>query len=214
MNKKIPTVIAISIVLITAILAGGLILWQYSKINKKDNQLPETNILEKEEATTNPIETEESVNLIYKEFSYPYPFSFTWEEGIRKADFSLISVSLGERTVPSFISFSSYKPGDKINALTLYFKINTHWEDIGLSLPTEFRILVNEEGDMIAPINDRFNVESLRGDRVYSDQEVIFVVPTSQEKFTLTTGGESNIFFEITVDGAGNLNVERNIEEG
>lgn len=70
-----------------------------------------------------------------------------------------------------------------------------------MCLPTELRLVLNEEGDLIAPINPKFNTECPMGNRTYFDQEVIFVVPENQRNFTFTTGGKSNIFFEVSVSG-------------
>ncbi|MEA2097585.1 MAG: BspA family leucine-rich repeat surface protein [Patescibacteria group bacterium] len=148
-------------------------------------------------------------DLVQESFSYPYPLSWTWEQEIRTADFSLTKISLGERTIPSFVGSATYKPGDEVNALTLYFKINTHWEDVGVCLSTELRMILNEEGDVLAPVNNRFSAGCLMGDRTYFDQEVIFVVPETEKVFDLTTGGELNIPFTVTLLENGHLKIEK-----
>jgi len=158
-----------------------------------------------------PIETPKT-GLIQASFSYPYPVSWTWDSSRNDiADFSLTEVSLGERTVPSFVHSAIYKPGDKIYALTLNFKINTHWDALGIDLYTEQRLILNEEGDKMAPINLYFNVQSLGGKKTYYDQEVIFVVPKTQKVFTFTTGGSSNIFFTVKILDDGRLQVGNSV---
>ena len=152
-------------------------------------------------------------------FQYPYPLSWkeTDIEEWKSADFSLIEVSLGKRTVPSFIYSSSYKPDEKIYALTLYFKIKTYGSgDVGVCYSPNFRLVLSEEGDLMSPINNRFNAECLKRDRTYLDQEVIFVVPETEKEFYITTGGRSNIFFTVTVSENGDLEVEKvyNEEKG
>jgi hypothetical protein len=234
MNKKISTLIgALIITLFAVIFCGGILAYQYWWLPKEESKNIQNSVTCTEEAkicldgstvgrispscefaACPEVKIEEVTDLTRKDFLYPYPLAWTWDNGVKQADFSLTAISLGERIIPSFIQSSTYKLGDKINALTLYFKINTHWEDVGVCLPTEFRIILNEEGDMVAPINNRFTVECPMGERTYSDQEVIFVVPESQKKFTLTTGGESNIFFEIIVDKSGDLKVEKIVSSG
>lgn len=159
-----------------------------------------------------PIEIPKT-SLIQESFSSPYPLSWTWKEDRRKADFSLTAVSLGERTIPSFVYSPAHEPGDEINALTLYFKINTHWENVGVCVSTNLRMILNEEGDVLAPINNRFNAGCPSGDRTYFDQEVIFVVPETEKAFTLTTGRESNVFFTVTLLESGHLKVEKSYTE-
>lgn len=77
----------------------------------------------------------------------------------------------------------------------------------GVCLEPTFR-LINEEGDFIAPINNRFNADCLWDNQTYSNQEVIFVVPKSQKEFNITTGGQSNISFVVTALENGDLKIE------
>jgi len=212
-------IIIVAIIIAVLVAGSGVYWWQESVLEKAESEKQQQ--VDNLQAQLNQIKLEKEAlqkekedlipknSLIHKDFSYPYPISWTWKEEIREADFSLTAVSLGERTIPSSVQSSSYISGDKVNALTLYFKINTHWEDVGVCLPTEFRMILNEEGDTAAPINNRFNIECPMGNRTYSDQEVIFVVPGPQEEFILTTGGKSNIFFNVMAYRVGDLKVEK-----
>jgi len=206
MSKKISTPIAISVILILSAAVG---IFFYSDSQKElptySSKLNDFKNIEKEEATTSePV-------LINKTFSYPY--SLVWSETpdqIYKLDYSLTQISLGEREVPSFIPPSSpYKPGDRIYALTMYLKVKTSSYSIGLCPEVDFRMELNEEGDLMSPVNAYFNNECFWGNQTYNNQEVVFVVPESQKQFNITTGGKSNIFFTITVLQNGDIKLEK-----
>ena len=66
----------------------------------------------------------------------------------------------------------------------------------------------------MAPINNKFNAECPMGDRTYFNQEVIFIVPEEERVFTLTTGGELNIFFTVKALDNGDFEIEREIPVG
>jgi len=157
------------------------------------------------------VKTDGTTNLIQESFSYPYPVEYRYNHtATHFFDYSLTGLSLGKRTVPSFVYTSNYKPGNEIYALTLYLKIkNIGRYGAGVCLDNTFRLLTNEEGDLLAPVNARFNADCLYDDQTYFNQEVIFVVPESQKIFNITTGGESNIFFTVTVSSEGHLKVEK-----
>jgi len=206
MSKKISTPIAISAILILSTVIG---VFFYSDSQTElavyPSKLNDFKNISKENTTSSqPV-------LINKIFQYPYPL--TWSEisdRIYKLDYSLVGISVGKREIPSFASpSSSYRPGDKIYALTMYLKIRTSDYTVGFCPNVNLRMELNEEGDFIAPINTVFNDECFWGNQTHSNQEAIFVVPESQKKFNITTGGESNIFFTITVLGNGDINVEK-----
>jgi len=159
---------------------------------------------------------ERIVPKLRESFSYPYPVTYRYNHtATHFFDFSLTGISLGERTVPSFVSRHSldYKPGKEIYALTLYLKINNVGRyGAGVCLSNTFRLLLNEEGDLQAPINSGFNADCLYDDQTYFDQEVIFIVPETQKAFTITTGGEAKIFFTVTVLDNNQLKVEKSYE--
>ena len=161
--------------------------------------------------------TEAEGVLINKKFTYPYPLEWRYEHTKTLFfDYSLTGVSLGKRTVPSFVAHDSpYKPGTEVHALTLYFKIrNIGTHGAGVCLNVDLRLVLNEEGDLVSPINNRFNADCLWDGQTYYNQEVIFVVPENQREFNLTTGGESNIFFEVEILDDGDLRIERIITNG
>ncbi len=79
MNKKIPTAIAIGIILISAILAGGFIYWRYSSFQEELSNQPEMIIPEKpidETADWNTYTNEE-----YR-FEIKYPKDWMYEQNV------------------------------------------------------------------------------------------------------------------------------------
>lgn len=158
-------------------------------------------------------------------FQYPYPVS--WEEG--GAKFSLTGVSLGEIDAPSnpnvqpqtyswlenFNATSGdkhYQIGEKIYALTLILKITT---DASYSnhdcLSVDLRRVLNEEGDLAQANSPTFALPNgciAAPNATYANQKLFFVVPDSEKEFTLTTGGNSNIFFSVKLTPEGKLNIE------
>ncbi len=147
-------------------------------------------------------------------FAYPYPVSWTEDE----VNFSLMGVTLGERMVGNLPVFNAssgaYRKADEVvDALTLYLKISNptnDYKDVGLTI----RRLLNEEGDMTPPDTLQFQFSTSGGAQLgpqesYDNQEVVFVVSEDDTQFTLTTGGNSNIFFFVTVEDDGTLKVEK-----
>ncbi|MCX6764721.1 MAG: hypothetical protein NTU58_03440 [Candidatus Nealsonbacteria bacterium] len=235
-KTTIPAPLAFIIIIILVFAVTGAIYWQYSQFSKeietnnystdsylKEQKETEEIVIQEEErkAETSTMENggETEEKLIHKEFSYPYPLAWTWREEIRKADFSLTGAYFGERAVPSWISkwnldASGYKAGERIDTLTLYFKIKTNWEDVGVCLATELRLLLSEEGDLAPPINPRFNTECLYGNRTYFNQEIIFAVPENKKEFTITTGGKTKIFFTVKILDNGDITIDKQINKG
>jgi len=162
-----------------------------------------------------PVETPKT-SLFQESFSYLYPLS--WQEnGI---NFDLTGVSLGQTPAPLRLKNSSggyYKEGEKVYALTLILKIKSPKTSISC-VSMNLRREINELGDMASPNNEQFYFPDTSGcmpkkDVTYFDQGVIFVVSETEKAFTLTTGGNSNIFFTVTLLENGHLKVEK-IETG
>ncbi len=157
---------------------------------------------------------DETANVVeeIKQASFSYPFPLSWQEdGI---SYSLAGVSLGRIVAPPGLiktSVENFNPGEEIYALTLVFKIKSSQD---ASVPMNFRMELNEEGDMAVPNTRQFMFPGTGGQLAiqnitYTDQRVIFVVPESQKVFNITTGGKSNIFFTVTVLENGQLKVEK-----
>jgi hypothetical protein len=151
--------------------------------------------------------------LIKQEFSYPYPFSFEEKNEYNPYyfKFDLTKVTFGEKTIGNFHSYNQqYQAGQKINALTLYFKIiQPFYYGVSICLRNNFRLELNEEGDMKEPVNDSFNGDCFAVNQTYYDQEVIFSVPESQKVFSITTGGQSKIFFTVTILDDNTIKVDK-----
>lgn len=136
-------------------------------------------------------------DIIYsKNFSSPYPFSFN-ELGIK---FDLMGVSLENASEES-------------NNLVLSFKIfNT--TDKALCVENNFRLEINEDGEMLHPNDKQFHFPKSGGciieDHVsYSDQKVIFNVSKEDRSFGITTGKNTNIFFNIDILENGEIEIEK-----
>jgi hypothetical protein len=157
-------------------------------------------------------ETMANKSLITKEFSYPY--SLSWQENYSgySINYDLTKITIGDKTIDNFSSYSSaFKKGDKTNALTLYFKIIKIGQiGSGICLRINFRMELNEQGDLAAPVNNSFNADCFWDNQTYYDQEVIFEVSQNKKEFSITTGGKSNIFFTVKVLDNGDISVEKN----
>jgi hypothetical protein len=164
-------------------------------------------------------EAEKSESRILEEkFSYPYPVSWQ-EEGVT---FNLTGISLGKISAPSNLLKNSggyYEEGEEVYALTLVLEVKTpetKVECMRLNLRRE----LNEKGDMVAPNTDQFHFPNSPNSMgcvpakniTYTDQKIIFVVPESENKISITTGGESNIYFTIwKFSTESNLQLERDL---
>ena len=154
-----------------------------------------------------------------KKFSFPNSSSLSWEQdGVRLA---VTGLTLGRMPVPSGLlrldGKDSYKTGEEIYALTLAVKVAA--ENAPECVRVNFRRLLNEEGDLMAPNTRSFSFVDGSGcipkaGGIYIDQQVTFVVPESEREFTLTTGGQSNVFFVASVKDDGTLTVEIPSQEG
>jgi len=150
---------------------------------------------------------------VTEKFSYPFPIS--WGEvydGVYVLNFFLSGVSVGRRNIPFFIS--SHDSGEEIYALTLYFNIKTYKQE-GRTICPEVRprLVIDEEGNSLLPLNQEYNNSCFLGDKTYYGQEVIFEVPESQKEFFIKTGGkfaggDSDIFIEINILENNELKVE------
>lgn len=120
-------------------------------------------------------------------FSFPYPLS--WSEWTYKFDLTAVS----------------FEP----ERLTFYLKINTGRDAACQEIA--LRRLVDEEGTLAPP--EKVNAAFLQDgegkcvavpNAAFPDQKVLFVIPSAEREFLFTTGGQSNIFFSVTVrdDGA------------
>lgn len=154
-----------------------------------------------EESKEEEIVVEEPSELIETSFSSPYLVS--WVEG--PVLLSLTEASLGTISAPrgirKFSGFGNYNEGEKIHALTLYFKIKTG--DDYYSVPLRIRRETNEEADLIKPNTQQFMFPDSGGmqaspETIYTNQKIIFVVPETEKEFYFTI---SDFYFSITAEG-------------
>jgi hypothetical protein len=205
----------------TLLIDRGVLVWQNSQ-----NAIPEPINNNTEEGIKNetpqiiPGETITPADSITKNFSSPHPLAWqeAWNNGKQTVDYTLTKISLGKRTAPPQLKKPSgdyYETGEEISALTMYFKIKTNnWNDSSaLCIKPSLRRLINEAGELSPPDNQEFYSSGMKmncagSNKIYLDQEAIFVVPENEKEFTFTTGGKSNIFFSI-INSNGNLNLEK-----
>lgn len=155
--------------------------------------------------------------LIEATYSYPYPLS--WEEN--DIAFSLTGVSLGKILAPSGTMNSSggnYRADEEIYALVFDLKI-TNKSSSGAGALLNLRRLLSEEGDMVSPNTRQFMFPGVGGywmqpNITYEHQKVIFVVPETLREFNITTGGESNIFFTVSIGKDNTIKVAKTVEAG
>lgn len=157
-------------------------------------------------------------------FSYPYPVSWdeSWEKiynghnwGNFKASFALTGVSVGTTTLQAttYMPPVPYKAGDEVYAIIFIFKIatiDTHNHEGGDCVHQNVRRIVNEAGDLSTPLEPMWYSQG--GclsvlDATYDNVKLTFVVPESEQPFSFTSGGKSNIFFEVSMSDDGGVNV-------
>lgn len=157
-----------------------------------------------------------------REVSFAAAYPVTWEEsGIK---FFLTGVLIGKIKAPAYPYYSpnpyqprppsylkkssggTYLVGEEVHALVLKLKITFPVISgrNSIACPSfSVRRVVNEEGDMVAPNHSQFFLESggCQGTPgvTYFDQPVIFIVPEGEKDFLFTTGGQSNVFFNIAL---------------
>ncbi len=212
-KKKVSTLAGVLILVFIAFLVGGILISLYLRVIGEETETTEIVIKRlKSEEPKKATEISHS-SLIESSFSYPYPVS--WEE--KNVKFSLTKVSLGKISAPfnlSKLSGGKYNTGEEVYALVLYLKINTSKMNSSQCIPLNIRRLINEEGDLLAPNTKQFYFPDSGGciampNKTYFDQKIIFVVPEQEKEFHITTGGQLNMFFTITVLENNNLKVEK-----
>lgn len=123
-------------------------------------------------------------------FSFPYPLS--WSEWTYKFDLTAVS----------------FEP----ERLTFYLKINTGRDAACQEIA--LRRLIDEEGNLAPPENA--NGAFLQDEEgkciavpnaAFPDQKVVFAIPAAEQELLFTTGGQSNIFFSVTIRGDGTVDV-------
>ncbi len=129
-----------------------------------------------------------SQSIYASDYAIPYPLS--WAE-------SDASISIMGATLQG-------------NQLTLNLAIAMG--NIAQCIPLNIRMLQDEQGDLAAPITPQFTFPESGActgapGATYTDQQVVFTVDPTMFPLFLTTGGASNIFFQIATTTAGGLTV-------
>jgi len=223
-KEGIPASLIIIVVFAVLISAIAATYWQYTKTYESNNveelvgKTPEfeEKAVESENGVKSQTGTEsisENKNLVRKDFSYPYPIEWvSYYTKTRYFKYSLTGVSLGRREIPSFVGKNT---GKEINALTLYFKIDNRGRyGAKICIDVPLRMVVNEQGDLAAPLNKRFNEGCFGDNQTYYNQEVIFEVPSDKKEFVITTGDDSNIFFTVKVLDNKDIEVVKEVPVG
>lgn len=219
-NFRIVAIVCTSVIIIFAILL---------LLPSSQNITPEQQDVSSPAPVPNPVVTApaappaqpgQNTGLLSANFQFPYPVS--WVEG--GIQFDLTGVSLGKRAYPAsnLLNMDSsasgqnfYPPGWVGNLLIFSVKVSNKTQAGNSCAPLTMRRVVNEEGDMAPPNIAKFNFPSggcgIDANTTYTGQEIPFVVPETENEFTLTTGGSSNIFFSVSA-ASGTIRVE-NISE-
>lgn len=128
-------------------------------------------------------------NAVYAtDYAIPYPI--TWSE--TDASISVMGASL------------------QGNQFTL--KLAVAMGNVLQCVPLNIRLLADEKGDFAAPITQQFTfpeTNSCEGapGATYTDQQIVFDTDSIPFPAFFTTGGVSNIFFQVATTSAGGLNV-------
>ena len=148
--------------------------------------------------------------LLRKDFLYPYSLSWIeyneWTEG--SINFSITSVLLeavgGSQNFLTFGGGTYYPPyinlENEFRVITFLLKIQNADKEYNNTLPINIRRITNEEGDKVTPnYPDSHSYISISPNATLYDQQFIFVVPKDETEFSFTTGGASNIHFNIKI---------------
>lgn len=142
-------------------------------------------------------------------FDTPYPVSWTenWS-GTASTQFSLTGISVGTTT----ISGPGVTKTGTIYATQLTFKANNIVRQSQCA-PLYVRRVLNEEGDIGAPIESTWRPsQSLTAcvseNQTYSGVNVTFEIDPSEKEFLFTTGGNSNVYFQVYLLPDGKISVE------
>ena len=157
---------------------------------------------------------EQEVVLAHKEYTYPFPVAWTSFDNT----FSITGISLHSL------------PADSKNAiLTFSFKIATGGG--AMCLPMDMRRIINDEGDLSAPITKSFLFSNHYGgapsfcpdsNTTYPDQKVEFLVPRNEKSYIFQTGAldfqdlktPRKEFFTIEVMPNGTIQAAKILHQG
>ena len=124
--------------------------------------------------------------------NFPAPYSVAWSEG--QSEFAIAGASLTG------------------NELTLL--VNVTMGDLPQCIPINVRLISDEEGDMVAPtspsaINFPLSTTTCEGtpNTIYPNEPLTFTVDPTNMPLLLTTGGTSNVYFEVSTTTDGGLDV-------
>lgn len=103
--------------------------------------------------------------------------------------------------------------GAALDASTLTLRLTVTTPNYAICAPLRLRRLVNEAGDLMAPLTKGFSFPdtgSCTGSArtTYENQEVVFAVRRENAPFIFTTTGSANLFFIISLSENGTLSVE------
>lgn len=205
MDKKFKITLVIIILIFAALVIVNSYLWFVYFNLKKEFEVkrnPEAT------PTLTPTETPSSSDLkvIVAEKE---PF-LSWQEG--QNGFSLDKIVVGSMPAPKNLQKNPnsspveyYREGEKVNVLVLYLTIKAGSK--GACLPAGLRQVIDEVGNTASFNNSFAPCASSNG--VLTAQPAIFAIPNAIGTHLLTTGGDSNMFFTITLTEDGNLTFEK-----
>ena len=157
-------------------------------------------------ATTSPEANTTTTPFVIKK-TYDAPYPLVWREP--GATFSLTGISLGDLTVPADNIWyqppdaGPYGAGTILHGIILWVQI-TMDNTPGAYANQTLRRITNEQGNMAYPNATRFMVPGTgvagADGTTYKDQQIVFVLSPNETLFTFTTGGTSNIYFQVQVN--------------
>jgi hypothetical protein len=102
--------------------------------------------------------------------------------------------------------------GATLTGSQITLKLSVAMGDVPECVPLNVRFVADENGDLTAPLNSQFTFpesgtcEGAPG-ATYGDQEIVFTVDTTNMPLVFTSGGSSNVYFEIATSSPSGITV-------
>ncbi|MGD0976746.1 MAG: hypothetical protein ABR875_00395 [Minisyncoccia bacterium] len=216
-EPKIPhspkvTLLTILVVILTALVSGGAVyLWEQKQIAglQENNQISQDNTLQNHPnlSQNNSQNTERYSDVgVPLAGTFSYPYQVQWMN--TTASFALTGVTLGDIKISGDYGYYDtsgvIKNGSVIHALVLIFKIGTGNSNLCVDSPMRY---IDSNGNPFPPITGQYmsGAGDCSANTTYTNQKVIFEVPSDEKTFKITTGASPSYFFTVNFKDDGSV---------